>query len=211
MAAQTRLFVRNLSWSVTENHLYDLFSEVGEVVSIKIPTRQEDGKPRGFAFVEMQSNNLAQDAIQRFNGITFQNRDLVVNFQDETKGRSSRSSFGETTKNSKLFVRNLNYSLTEQVLQALFEQVGVVYSAKIAMDRETGISKGFAFIEMATADDAQQAINKLNNSVLEGKEISIDFQDPTRARNKRPYHNNSFNRSGGGHYGQGFSNYADRW
>jgi nucleolin len=87
MTVQTRLFIRNLSWSVTETHLYDLFSEVGDVVSVKIPTRQEDGKPRGFAFVEMQNSDLAQKAIHQLNGFVFQNRDLVVNFQDENRDK----------------------------------------------------------------------------------------------------------------------------
>jgi len=211
MAAQTRLFVRNLSWSVTENDLYDLFNEVGDVVSVKIPTRQEDGKPRGFAFIEMHDNNLAQKAIQQLNGIIFQNRDLVVDFQDENRGKNPRPGVGQPVKNSKLFVRNISYSVTEPMLQALFERVGIVYSVKIAMDRETGDSKGFAFIEMASADAAQEAIITLNKSYLEGKEITVDFQDLNRSKNKPSRHNAAFNRSGGESYGQGFSNYAVRW
>ena len=210
MTMQTRLFVRNLSWSVTETHLYDLFSDVGDVVSVKIPTRQEDGKPRGFAFVEMQNNDLAQKAIHQLNGVIFQNRDLVVDFQDENRDKNVRG-FGQAVKNSKLFVRNIHYSVTEPMLQAVFERVGLVHSVKIALDRETGDSKGFAFIEMVSTDAAQEAINTLNKSVLEGKEIMVNFQDPNRSKNKPSRPNSGFSRSGGGQYGQGFSNYADRW
>jgi|GEM_PF-891172 len=211
MTAQTRLFIRNLSWSVTETHLYDLFSEVGDVVSVKIPTRQEDGKPRGFAFVEMQNNDLAQKAIHQLNGTIFQNRDLVVDFQDENRDKNARSASGPAVKNSKLFVRNIHYSVSEPMLQAVFERVGIVHSVKIAMDRETGDSKGFAFIEMVSTDAAQEAINILNKSHLEGKEIIVDFQDPNRSKNKPSHPNSGFSRSGGGQYGQSFSNYADRW
>ena len=210
MTMQTRLFVRNLSWSVTETHLYDLFSDVGDVVSVKIPTRQEDGKPRGFAFVEMQNNDLAQKAIHQLNGVIFQNRDLVVDFQDENRDKNVHG-FGQAVKNSKLFVRNIHYSVTEPMLQAVFERVGLVHSVKIALDRETGDSKGFAFIEMVSTDAAQEAINTLNKSVLEGKEIMVNFQDPNRSKNKLSRPNSGFSRSGGGQYGQGFSNYADRW
>jgi len=195
---------------VTETHLYDLFSDVGDVVSVKIPTRQEDGKPRGFAFVEMQNNDLAQKAIHQLNGVIFQNRDLVVDFQDENRDKNVHG-FGQAVKNSKLFVRNIHYSVTEPMLQAVFERVGLVHSVKIALDRETGDSKGFAFIEMVSTDAAQEAINTLNKSVLEGKEIMVNFQDPNRSKNKLSRPNSGFSRSGGGQYGQGFSNYADRW
>jgi len=208
-----KLFVRNLSWSVTENDLYDLFGEVGEVLSVKIPTRREDGKPRGFAFVEMASQEIGQKAIQRFNGYLLQNRDLVVDFQDESRGGGGRTS-GAPTPNAKLFVRNINYSVSEQSLQDLFRQAGTVYSVKIAMDRDTGESKGFGFIEMGSAEEAQNAINTLNNTYLEGKEIIVDFQDPNRTKSKP--------RSGGGYGGGGYnrsgaygrersSGYSDRW
>jgi len=195
---------------VTETHLYDLFSDVGDVVSVKIPTRQEDGKPRGFAFVEMQNNDLAQKAIHQLNGVIFQNRDLVVDFQDENRDKNVNG-FGQAVKNSKLFVRNIHYSVTEPMLQVVFERVGLVHSVKIALDRETGDSKGFAFIEMGSTDAAQEAINTLNKSVLEGKEIMVNFQDPNRSKNKPSRPNSGFSRSGGSQYGQGFSNYADRW
>ena len=209
MNQQAKLFIRNLSWSVTEKSLYDLFNEIGEVVSVKIPLRPEDGKPRGFAFIEMQSNDSAQKAVHQLNGLIFQNRDLVVDFQDEN--RSSRSGSGPAVKNSKLFVRNISDSVTEQMLQALFERIGSVYSAKIAIDRETGHSRGFGFIEMASADEAQQAIDKLNNSFLEGQEIRVDFQDPSRSKNRPVQRNSAYNGSGRSQYGQAFSNYSERW
>jgi nucleolin len=215
-----KLFIRNLSWSVTEHDLYNLFGEVGEVLSVKIPTRREDGKPRGFAFVEMASQEIGKQAIQRFNGQMLHNRDLVVDFQDESRSAGGGSFAGGPVKNSKLFVRNINYSVSEQALQSLFQQAGEVYSVKIAMDRETGEPKGFGFIEMASADEAQNAINTLNNTFFEGKEIMIDFQDPNRAKSKpRPSGGyggggygggGGYNRSGG--YGRDRSSgYSDRW
>jgi nucleolin len=201
------LFVRNLSWSVTENDLYDLFREVGEVLSVKIPTRREDGKPRGFAFVEMSSQEIGKKAIQRLNSAMLYNRELVVDFQDESRGGGNSSS--GPVKNAKLFVRNINYSVSEQALQNLFQQAGTVYSVKIATDRESGESKGFGFIEMSSAEEAQNAINTLNNTYLEGKEIIIDFQDPNRAKSK-PRSGGGYNRSGG--YGrERSSGYSDRW
>lgn len=208
-----KLFVRNLSWSVAENDLFDLFAEVGPVVSVKIPTRREDGKPRGFAFIEMETQEAGQQAIQRFNGFVFADRDLAVAFQDETRSGAGPSSGEGAPKNSKLFVRNLGYGVTDQALQSLFAQVGTVVSVKVVTDRETGAPKGFGFVEMATADEAQEAIDRLNNTPLEGREIAIDFQDPNRS--KRPSGGSSgYSRAGGGGgYGgsRGGSGYSDRW
>lgn len=188
----TKLFVRNLSWSVAEAELYDLFTEAGDVISVKIPTRREDGKPRGFAFVEMADSAAAQEVIQRFNGYVLYDRDIVVAFQDEDRGHRGDTS-ARPGKSSKLFVRNLSRSVSDGMLQDLFQQAGTVYSVRIPTDRETGEPRGFGFIEMASVDDAQQAIDTLSNTVLEGKEISIDFQDPTRNRS-RPAHTGGYNK-----------------
>lgn len=186
----TKLFVRNLSWSVTENDLYDLFGEVGEVVSVKIPTRREDGKPRGFAFVEMASAEASQAAIKRLNGSMFFDRDLVVDFQDESRasgggnGGGFRSGGGgasaAASPNAKLFVRNIDYNVSEYDLKDLFQQAGTVMSVKIPTDKFTGQPKGFGFVEMGSTDEARQAIETLNQTYLQGKNIIIDYQDPNR-------------------------------
>jgi nucleolin len=201
-----KLFIRNLSWSVSENDLYDLFSQAGAVVSVKIPTRQEDGKPKGFAFIEMGSPDAAQQAIRHCNGTMLYDRDIVVNFSDDSiRTGSSRLSSGASPKNAKLFVRNIGYSSSESELQGLFEKAGTVLSVKIPTDRDTGNQKGFAFIEMSSVSEAEQAINTLNNSYVDGKEIVIDYQDPNRSKS-RPSQGGGYNRGGG--YEQGGSG---RW
>jgi nucleolin len=192
-----KLFIRNLSWSTTENDLYDLFSQAGTVVSVSIPVRREDGKPRGFAFVEMASKEEAQKIINQFNGMLLHDRDLVVSYQDEDNRGRHNTQGGQAAKNAKLFIRNVANAVTETDLQKLFQQVGTVISVKIPVDRETGLQKGFAFIEMATAEEAEQCLNQLNNQFLGGKEIIIDYQDPNR--------NKSTPRTGGGYGGGGRS------
>jgi RNA recognition motif-containing protein len=80
-----KLFIASLSWSVTEDQLVDLFTSVGEVVDVRIPRRREDGKPRGFAFVEMGTPEQAQAAIDQFNGVAVAGREVVVMFQDPNR------------------------------------------------------------------------------------------------------------------------------
>lgn len=75
----TKLFVGNLSWNVTSDSLRELFAQVGEVVSATVITDKFSGKSRGFAFVEMASDELAKEAVKKLNGQTLDSRAIVVN------------------------------------------------------------------------------------------------------------------------------------
>ncbi len=82
----------------------------------------------------------------------------------------------------KLYVGNLSYSATEQSLVDTFSQYGTVESAKIITDRETGRSKGFAFVEMSSDSEAQAAISKLNGTQNEGRAITVNEAKPQAPR-----------------------------
>jgi len=88
-----KLYVGNLSFSSTEESIKDLFSQYGEVTSIKIPTDQMTGKPRGFCFVEMEN---ADEAINQLNNYTFDGRALKVNIARENPQGGSRGGFGRS-------------------------------------------------------------------------------------------------------------------
>lgn len=79
---------------------------------------------------------------------------------------------------NKLYVGNLAYSVRDESLQESFGQFGTVTSAKVMMDRETGRSKGFGFVEMASDADAQSAVEKLNGSDLDGRKIVVSEARP---------------------------------
>jgi len=79
----------------------------------------------------------------------------------------------------KLFVAKLNFSTNADSLQSLFEQYGEVVTAKVIMDRDTGRSKGYGFVEMTHDDDALMAISELNNSEFEGRDIVVKKSEPT--------------------------------
>jgi len=95
----TRLYVGNISFKVTEDDVRDLFSQAGEVVSVKLIKDAATGRLRGFGFVEMASKEDAQKAISMFNGKDFMDRNIVVNEakpqerRERTYGRE-RSGFG---------------------------------------------------------------------------------------------------------------------
>lgn len=86
---------------------------------------------------------------------------------------------------NKLFVRNLSFKTTEDQLEGLFAQFGEVKSTKIPTDRETGNPRGFAFVEMSSATDAQAAITALDSSEFAGRQIHVAFSEDRERRPSR--------------------------
>ncbi len=100
---------------------------------------------------------------------------------------------------NKLYVGNLAYSVRDQDLQDAFSQFGGVSSAKVMMDRETGRSKGFGFVEMSSDAEAQAAINGLNGQPVAGRAVVVNEARPREERPagfRSPY--------GGGNSGGGY-------
>jgi RNA recognition motif-containing protein len=102
---------------------------------------------------------------------------------------------------NKLYVGNLAYAVRDEDLQQSFAQYGTVTSAKVMMDRETGRSKGFGFVEMGSDAEAQAAINGMNGQSLSGRALVVN---EARPREERPGgFGGGGGRSGGGGYGGG--------
>jgi cold-inducible RNA-binding protein len=78
----------------------------------------------------------------------------------------------------KLYVGNFPYSVNDDELGGMFSQFGAVVSAKVIMDRDSGRSKGFGFVEMSSDGDADSAISKLNGSELDGRKIVVSEARP---------------------------------
>lgn len=87
----------------------------------------------------------------------------------------------------RLFVAGLPYSYNDQALSDLFAQCGSVVSANVIIDRDTGRSKGFGFVEMSTSEEAQAAIAKLNNFDIEGRKIVVNVARPREERPQRSF------------------------
>ncbi|AHI05447.1 RNA-binding protein [Bdellovibrio bacteriovorus W] len=92
----------------------------------------------------------------------------------------------------KLYVGNLSYTVDADQLSSVFSEYGTVDSANVIMDRETGRSKGFAFVEMSADDEAKNAIDRLNGMEISGRAMNISEAKPQE------------NRSNGGSRGGGF-------
>ena len=80
--------------------------------------------------------------------------------------------------NKKLFVGSLPWSVNDDQLKEIFSQAGNVVSAQVVKDRDTGRSKGFGFVEMSTDEEAAAAVEKLNNSDVDGRKIFVSIARP---------------------------------
>lgn len=85
----------------------------------------------------------------------------------------------------KLYVGNLPFSATDQILLDTFAQCGTVESAKIIMDRDTGRSKGFGFVEMSSEAEAQLVISKFNGADYDGRPMTVNEAKPMVPRDNR--------------------------
>jgi len=93
---------------------------------------------------------------------------------------------------AKLYVGNLAFSVTNEDLEALFGQIGKVDNVAVVTDKFSGQSRGFGFVEMSTAEEAQQAVSMLNGRQLDGRQLKVEVAKPKTDRPRS-----------GGNYGGG--------
>src|SRR5262245_7032396 len=103
----------------------------------------------------------------------------------------------------KLFVGGLSYSTTSERLREVFARTGTVESATVVTDRDTGRSRGFGFVEMATEEDAQQAVAQLNGQEVDGRRLKVEKASSTGGGGGGGQRGGGFGRPGGGGGGRG--------
>ena len=113
---------------------------------------------------------------------------------------------------TKLYVGNLAFQTTSQELQELFGQAGTVQSASVVEDRDTGRSRGFAFVEMSTQDEATSAIEQFNGKEVGGRALKVNEAKPRENRGGgRGFNDRGGSRNGGGRGGNYGGNREPRW
>ena len=99
--------------------------------------------------------------------------------------------------NNRLYVGNLSFSTTEEAIRSTFAEFGEVTEAKLMIERETGRSRGFAFVQMATAEGAKAAIEQMNGALLDGRPLRVNEAE------QRPERGGGGGGGGRGGYGGG--------
>ncbi|KAJ6395276.1 hypothetical protein OIU77_020523 [Salix suchowensis] len=165
------LFVKNLDVSVDNSKLQHIFSKYGKIVSCKVAVTPE-GKSKGYGYVQFESKESSNDAIQKVNGTIVEGKEMSERFQANS---------GAIYTN--LYVKNLDSEVTEDILRDKFSQFGEITSLLISKD-ENGVSKGFGFVNFEHSNDAKRAEESMHGTQLESKAIYV-ARAQTKAERQR--------------------------
>ena len=199
-----KLYVGNISFDSDERRLKDSFSSCGEVIEVFIPIGRDTGRPRGFAFVTMKDKAASDAAIAKLDNTDLDGRTIRVNESRPKGAPPPGQAFNAAgAAEVKLYVGNLSFESTVESVQALFEQYGTVSDCFLPSDRETGRTRGFAFVTMPS-NEAEVACSKCHGCELDGRAIRVNEAQPKRERR-------DFGGDGGGGWGGpgggGYDNY----
>jgi polyadenylate-binding protein len=167
------IFIKNLDKGIDNKAIYDTFSTFGTISSCKVAT-DDTGSSKGYGFVHFETEDAAQKAIDKVNGMLLQGKKVFVG-PFLSRERRQRE-LGESARHfNNCYVKNFADDVqTDEDLKALFDEYGVIKSAKLMVD-ENGKSRGFGFVSFETPEMAQQAVEALN-----GKVVVEDEENPRR-------------------------------
>ncbi|KAK8308454.1 hypothetical protein V6Z12_D02G059600 [Gossypium hirsutum] len=167
----TKLYFGNLPYNVDSAQLAGIIQEYGSPELVEVLYNRETGKSRGFAFVTMSTIEDCNIIIQNLDGSEYLGRTLRVNFSDKPRAREPL--YPETEY--KLFVGNLSWSVTSEILTQAFQEYGNVVGARVLYDGETGRSRGYGFVSYSTKSEMEAAIQSLNGVELEGRALRVSL------------------------------------
>lgn len=164
------IFIKNLDKSIDNKVMYDTFSAFGNILSCKVAV-DEEGESKGYGFVHFESEESANNAIAKVNGMLLNGKKVYVGKFINKKERELING-QKTNQFTNIYIKNLTDEMdTDEKLEKFFSKYGKVVSAKVMMD-ETGKSKGFAFVNFEEPEEAEKACEELN-----GKEITITINN----------------------------------
>lgn len=176
----TNIYVKNINPETTKEEFEEFFSKVGPITSAHLETDNE-GKLRGFGFVNFENHADAAKAVEELNEIEFKGQPLHVGRAQKKHERlqelkkqyeAFRMEKLEKYQGVNLFVKNLDDTIDDQKLEEEFAPFGTITSAKV-MRTENGKSKGFGFVCFSTPEEATKAITEKNQQIVAGKPLYV--------------------------------------
>lgn len=159
------IFIKNLDKAIDHKALHDTFSAFGNILSCKVAT-DATGQSKGYGFVQYDTEEAAQKAIEKLNGMLLNDKQVYVG---PFVRKQEREMTGEKTKFTNVFVKNISDSTTEDDLRKVFGDFGALTSVVVMRD-EDGKSRCFGFVNFEDTDDAARAVEVLNGHKFDNKE-----------------------------------------
>ncbi|CAA2964394.1 polyadenylate-binding 8-like [Olea europaea subsp. europaea] len=161
----TSLYVGDLDVNVTDSQLYDLFSQMGDVVSVRVCRDLTIGRSLGYGYVNYGNRQDAERALEELNFTPLNGKPIRIMYshRDPSVRRSGAGN---------IFIKNLDKEIDHKALHETFSSFGNVLSCKVATDA-SGQSKGYGFVQFTSEEAAQNAIENLNGMLLNGKQVYV--------------------------------------
>ncbi|GFP83481.1 polyadenylate-binding protein 8 [Phtheirospermum japonicum] len=161
----TSLYVGDLDVNVTDSQLYDLFNQVGQVVSVRVCRDLSTRRSLGYGYVNYSSPQDAAGALERLNFTPLNSKMIRVMY-------SHRDPSVRRSGTANIFIKNLDKAIDNKALHDTFSSFGNILSCKIATD-PAGQSKGYGFVQFDSEEGAQNAIDKLNGMLINDKQVFV--------------------------------------
>ncbi|KAK9526783.1 hypothetical protein VZT92_015464 [Zoarces viviparus] len=163
------IFIKNLDKSIDNKALYDTFSAFGNILSCKVVCDENGSK--GYGFVHFETQEAAERAIEKMNGMLLNDRKVFVGRFKSRKEREAE--LGARAKEfTNVYVKNFGEDIDEEKLRDVFSKYGNAMSIRVMSD-DGGKSRGFGFVSFERHEDAQKAVDELNGKEFNGKLIYV--------------------------------------
>ncbi|KAL7830032.1 hypothetical protein SRHO_G00311590 [Serrasalmus rhombeus] len=163
------IFIKNLDKSIDNKALYDTFSAFGNILSCKVVCDENGSK--GYGFVHFETQEAAERAIEKMNGMLLNDRKVFVGRFKSRKEREAE--LGARAKEfTNVYIKNFGEDMDDEKLKEVFSKYGNAMSIRVMTD-DTGKSRGFGFVSFERHEDAQKAVDEMNGKELNGKLIYV--------------------------------------
>ncbi|KAJ6310502.1 hypothetical protein OIU76_015265 [Salix suchowensis] len=179
------IFIKNLDKAIDHKALHDTFSVFGNILSCKVAT-DPSGQSKGYGFVQFDSEEAAQKAIEKLNGMLMNDKQKKYEREVELKQRFEQSmkEAADKFQGANLYVKNLDDSIGDEKLKELFSPFGTITSCKVMRD-PSGISRGSGFVAFSTPEEASRALLEMNGKMIASKPLYVALAQRKEDRRAR--------------------------